>query len=239
MHDEALLSVDGLCLAYDGSNALNGVSLDIRKGELICVVGANGAGKTSLIRSIAGTIPASSGVVRMNGVDITRKPPWEICELGIAQVAEGRQIFGALSVEENLLVGAALKRAKVEQVNTLESVYALFGRLRERRRQLAGTLSGGEQQMLAIGRAIMSKPEIVMFDEPSIGLSPALTDVMFSVVKLLHEKGATILLVEQNVAKSLSLCNRGYVLENGSVVLHGSSEELLSNSEVQRAYLGM
>ncbi|MBN9043387.1 MAG: branched-chain amino acid ABC transporter ATP-binding protein [Rhizobiales bacterium 62-47] len=239
MHDEALLSVDGLCLAYDGSNALNGVSLDIRKGELICVVGANGAGKTSLIRSIAGTIPASSGVVRMNGVDITRKPPWEICELGIAQVAEGRQIFGALSVEENLLVGAALKRAKAEQVNTLESVYALFGRLRERRRQLAGTLSGGEQQMLAIGRAIMSKPEIVMFDEPSIGLSPALTDVMFSVVKLLHEKGATILLVEQNVAKSLSLCNRGYVLENGSVVLHGSSEELLSNSEVQRAYLGM
>jgi len=130
MHDEALLSVDGLCLAYDGSNALNGVSLDIRKGELICVVGANGAGKTSLIRSIAGTIPASSGVVRMNGVDITRKPPWEICELGIAQVAEGRQIFGALSVEENLLVGAALKRAKAEQVNTLESVYALFGRLR-------------------------------------------------------------------------------------------------------------
>jgi len=239
MHDEALLSVDGLCLAYDGSNALNGVSLDIRKGELICVVGANGAGKTSLIRSIAGTIPASRGVVRMNGVDITRKPPWEICELGIAQVAEGRQIFGALSVEENLLVGAALKRAKAEQVNTLESVYALFGRLRERRRQLAGTLSGGEQQMLAIGRAIMSKPEIVMFDEPSIGLSPALTDVMFSVVKLLHEKGATILLVEQNVAKSLSLCNRGYVLENGSVVLHGSSEELLSNSEVQRAYLGM
>lgn len=239
MHDEALLSVDGLCLAYDGSNALNGVSLDIRKGELICVVGANGAGKTSLIRSIAGIIPASSGVVRMNGVDITRKPPWEICELGIAQVAEGRQIFGALSVEENLLVGAALKRAKAEQVNTLESVYALFGRLRERRRQLAGTLSGGEQQMLAIGRAIMSKPEIVMFDEPSIGLSPALTDVMFNVVKLLHEKGATILLVEQNVAKSLSLCNRGYVLENGSVVLHGSSEELLSNSEVQRAYLGM
>jgi branched-chain amino acid transport system ATP-binding protein len=239
MHDEALLSVDGLCVAYDGSNALNGVSLDIRKGELICVVGANGAGKTSLIRSIAGIIPASSGVVRMNGVDITRKPPWEICELGIAQVAEGRQIFGALSVEENLLIGGALKRANAEQANTLESVYALFGRLRERHRQLAGTLSGGEQQMLAIGRAIMSKPEIVMFDEPSIGLSPALTDVMFSVVKLLHEQGATILLVEQNVAKSLSLSNRGYVLENGSVVLHGSSEELLSNSEVQRAYLGM
>jgi branched-chain amino acid transport system ATP-binding protein len=239
MLDDALLSVEGLCVAYDGSNALNGISLDIRKGELICVVGANGAGKTSLIRSIAGIVPASSGVVRMNGVDITRKPPWEICELGIAQVAEGRQIFGALSVEENLLLGGALKRAKAEQASTLESVYALFGRLCERRRQLAGTLSGGEQQMLAIGRAIMSKPEIVMFDEPSIGLSPALTDVMFSVVKLLHEQETTILLVEQNIAKSLSLSNRGYVLENGSVVLKGSSEELLSNTEVQRAYLGM
>ncbi len=239
MRDEALLTVDKISVAYDGSNALNGVSLSIRKGELICVVGANGAGKTSLIRSIAGIVPASGGAVKMNGVDITRKPPWEICELGIAQVAEGRQIFGALSVEENLLLGATLKRAKAERASTLESVYGLFGRLRERRRQLAGTLSGGEQQMLAIGRAMMAKPEIVMFDEPSIGLSPALTDVMFGVVKLLHEQGATILLVEQNVAKSLSLSNRGYVLENGAVVLEGSSEELLNNSEVQRAYLGM
>lgn len=239
MLDEALLSVDGLYVAYDGSNALNGVSLNIRKGELICVVGANGAGKTSLIRSIAGIVPVSGGSVRMNGVDITRKPPWEICELGIAQVAEGRQIFGALSVEENLLLGGALKRAKADQASTLDSVYELFGRLRERRRQLAGTLSGGEQQMLAIGRAMMAKPEIVMFDEPSIGLSPALTDVMFGVVKLLHEQGATILLVEQNVAKSLSLSNRGYVLENGAIVLQGSSEALLNNPDVQRAYLGM
>lgn len=239
MLDEVLLSVDGLHVAYDGSNALNGVSLNIRKGELICVVGANGAGKTSLIRSVAGIVPVSGGAVRMNGVDITMKPPWEICELGIAQVAEGRQIFGALSVEENLLLGGALKRAKAEQASTLESVYGLFGRLRERRRQLAGTLSGGEQQMLAIGRAMMAKPEIVMFDEPSIGLSPALTDVMFGVVKLLHEQGVTILLVEQNVAKSLSLSNRGYVLENGAIVLQGSSEELLNNPDVQRAYLGM
>ena len=239
MLDEALLSVDGLYVAYDGSNALNGVSLNIRKGELICVVGANGAGKTSLIRSIAGIVPVSGGAVRMNGVDITMKPPWEICELGVAQVAEGRQIFGALSVEENLLLGGSLKRAKAEQVSTLESVYGLFGRLCERRHQLAGTLSGGEQQMLAIGRAVMARPEIVMFDEPSIGLSPALTDVMFGVVKLLHEQGATILLVEQNVAKSLSLSDRGYVLENGAIVLQGSSEELLNNPDVQRAYLGM
>lgn len=239
MRDDALLSVESLHVTYDGSNALNGVSLEIRKGELICVVGANGAGKTSLIRSIAGIVPAASGSVKVNGVDITGLPPWKICELGIAQVAEGRQIFGALSVEENLLIGGALRRAKVYQSVTLESVYQLFGRLRERRRQLAGTLSGGEQQMLAIGRAIMSKPEIVMFDEPSIGLSPALTDVMFDVIKSLHQQGITVLLVEQNVAKSLALSNRGYVLENGSVVLHASSEELLRNSDVQRAYLGM
>lgn len=239
MLDDALLAVDDLCVAYDGSNALNGVSLRIRKGELICVVGANGAGKTSLIRSIAGIVPLSKGSVRMKGVDITRLPPWEICELGIAQVAEGRQIFSALSVEDNLLIGGALKRARDDQMGTLEFVYQLFERLRERRRQMAGTLSGGEQQMLAIGRAIMSKPEVVMFDEPSIGLSPALTDVMFGVVKSLNEQGITVLLVEQNVAKSLALSSRGYVLENGSVVLHGSSNELLENPDVQRAYLGM
>ncbi|RXH29456.1 leucine/isoleucine/valine transporter ATP-binding subunit [Bradyrhizobium nanningense] len=239
MLDAALLSIDGLSVAYDGSSALNGVSLQIRKGELICVVGANGAGKTSLIRSISGIVRSSSGTVKMNGVNITGLPPWEICERGIAQVAEGRQSFGSLSVEENLLLGGSLKRAKAYQFETLEFVYQLFERLRERRRQLAGTLSGGEQQMLAIGRAIMSKPEMVMFDEPSIGLSPALTDVMFGVVKSLHEQGITVLLVEQNVAKSLALSNRGYVLENGSIVLHGSSQELLNNSEIQRAYLGM
>jgi branched-chain amino acid transport system ATP-binding protein len=239
MRRDTLLSVEGLCVAYDGSNALTGVSLEIRRGELICVVGANGAGKTSLIRSIAGIVPSSSGKVMMNGADITGRPPWEICELGIAQVAEGRQIFGGLSVEENLLLGGALKRAQANHLGTLEFVYELFPRLRERRRQFAGTLSGGEQQMLAIGRAIMSKPEVVMFDEPSIGLSPALTEVMFDVVKSLHKQGITVLLVEQNVAKSLALSDRAYVLENGSVVLHGSSEELLANSDIQRAYLGM
>lgn len=239
MGDPVLLSIDGLCVAYDGSNALTGVSLQVHRGELICVVGANGAGKTSLIRSIAGIVRSSSGIVKMNGVDISGLPPWDICERGIAQVAEGRQLFGNLSVEENLQLGGSLERARASRHETMEFVYRLFGRLRERRRQLAGTLSGGEQQMLAIGRAIMSKPEIVMFDEPSIGLSPALTDVMFGVVKALHEQGITVLLVEQNVAKSLALSNRGYVLESGSIVLHGPSRELLNNPEIQRAYLGM
>jgi branched-chain amino acid transport system ATP-binding protein len=239
MLDGVVLSVDGLFVSYDGSNALNGVSLTIREGELVCVVGANGAGKTSLIQSIAGIVPSAHGSVKLDGVDITAKPPWEICELGIAQVAEGRQIFGGLTVEENLLLGGSLKRAAKDQPETLETVYQLFERLRERRRQYAGTLSGGEQQMLAIGRAIMAKPKLIMFDEPSIGLSPALTEVMFGVVKSLHDRGITILLVEQNVAKSLALCNRGYVLENGSVVLEGVSDELLNNAEVQRAFLGM
>lgn len=239
MLNDVVLSVDRLFVSYDGSNALNGVSLEIREGELVCVVGANGAGKTSLIQSIAGIVPFAQGSVKLNGIEISAKPPWVICELGIAQVAEGRQIFGGLTVEENLLLGGSLKRAVKDQRETLETVYELFDRLRERRRQHAGTLSGGEQQMLAIGRAIMAKPKLIMFDEPSIGLSPALTDVMFGVVKSLHDRGITVLLVEQNVAKSLALCNRGYVLENGSVVLEGMSDELLNNAEVQRAYLGM
>lgn len=239
MLDDVVLSVEGLFVSYDGSNALNGVSLAIREGELVCVVGANGAGKTSLIQSIAGIVRSARGSVKLNGIDISAKPPWEICELGIAQVAEGRQIFGGLTVEENLLLGGSLKRAAKDRRETLETVYHLFERLRERRRQYAGTLSGGEQQMLAIGRAIMAKPKLIMFDEPSIGLSPALTDVMFGVVKSLHDRGITVLLVEQNVAKSLALCDRGYVLENGSVVLEGISNELLNNAEVQRAYLGM
>jgi branched-chain amino acid transport system ATP-binding protein len=239
MDDSALLAVESLRVSYDGSIALNGISLTVRPGEMVCVVGANGAGKTSLIRSIAGMVPSSGGVVRWRGRDITGLPSWEICELGIAQVAEGRQTFSSLTVRDNLLIGGSLKRAERHRAKNLERVYELFPRLHERSRQAAGTLSGGEQQMLAIGRAIMAAPELVMFDEPSVGLSPALTQVMFDVIKLMHGQGVTVLLVEQNVAQCLKLSNRGYVFENGSVVLEGTGESLLNEDSVRRAYLGL
>ncbi|WP_349631594.1 ABC transporter ATP-binding protein [Bradyrhizobium tropiciagri] len=234
-----MLAVEGLNVSYAGSAALNGVSLVVQAEELICVIGANGAGKTSLIRSIAGIVGPASGRIVWRGKDIVGMSPWEICELGIAQVPEGREVFANLSVEDNLVIGGSLKRARGRRDANLQRVYELFPRLDERRRQSAGTLSGGEQQMVAIGRAMMSEPEMIMFDEPSIGLSPALTTVMFDVVKRLHDDKITILLVEQNVASSLSIGNRGYVLENGSVVLEGSGQDLLSNEDVRRAYLGL
>lgn len=236
---DPVLTVDGLSVSYAGSVALNGVSLAVQAEELICVIGANGAGKTSLIRTIAGIVPPSSGRIRWCGRDITGMPPWEICELGIAQVAEGRELFPSLTVEDNLLIGGSLKRARGRRDVNLRRVYELFPKLAERRRQSAGTLSGGEQQMVAIGRAVMSEPEMIMLDEPSIGLSPVLTGVMFNVVKTLHSRKITILLVEQNVASSLSIGDRGYVLENGTVVLEGTGEDLLSNDEVRRAYMGL
>ncbi|MBR0873281.1 ABC transporter ATP-binding protein [Bradyrhizobium tropiciagri] len=239
MAREPVLAVEGLNVSYAGSAALNGVSLVVQAEELICVIGANGAGKTSLIRSIAGIVGPASGRIVWRGKDIVGMSPWEICELGIAQVPEGREVFANLSVEDNLVIGGSLKRARGRRDANLQRVYELFPRLDERRRQSAGTLSGGEQQMVAIGRAMMSEPEMIMFDEPSIGLSPALTTVMFDVVKRLHDDKITILLVEQNVASSLSIGNRGYVLENGSVVLEGSGQDLLSNEDVRRAYLGL
>jgi branched-chain amino acid transport system ATP-binding protein len=236
---EPLLAVEGLSVGYAGSAALNDVSLALQAEELICVIGANGAGKTSLIRTIAGIVCPTRGRIAWRGRDIVGMSPWEICELGIAQVAEGREVFPNLSVEDNLLIGGSLKRARGRRDANLRRVYELFPRLDERRRQSAGTLSGGEQQMVAIGRAMMSEPEMIMFDEPSIGLSPALTTVMFDVVKKLHRHRITILLVEQNVASSLAIGDRGYVLENGSIVLEGTGAGLLSNQDVRRAYLGL
>ncbi|MGF6426585.1 branched-chain amino acid transport system ATP-binding protein [Bradyrhizobium elkanii] len=239
MAKEPLLAVEGLNVGYAGSAALNDVSLAVQAEELICVIGANGAGKTSLIRTIAGIVCPTRGRIAWRGRDIVGMSPWEICELGIAQVAEGREVFPNLSVEDNLLIGGSLKRARGRRDANLRRVYELFPRLDERRRQSAGTLSGGEQQMLAIGRAMMSEPEMIMFDEPSIGLSPALTTMMFDVVKKLHSHRITILLVEQNVASSLAIGDRGYVLENGSMVLEGTGAGLLSNQDVRRAYLGL
>ena len=236
---EPLLQVSGLEVRYDGALALDGASLDVMAGELVSVVGSNGAGKTTLVRSVAGLVPARAGSVRFCGRDITGLPSWAICELGLAQVAEGRQLFPGLSVGENLALGGSLRRARATRARSRDQVYALFPRLLERARQAAGTLSGGEQQMLAIGRAMMANPVLLMLDEPSIGLSPLLTRVMFDTVRTLHADGVTVLLVEQNLAESLLLSDRGYVLENGAVTLQGTGAELLANPAVRAAYLGM
>lgn len=234
-----LLEVGNLQVAYGEAEALSGVSFHIMPGEIVSIVGANGAGKTTLIRAIAGMQPARSGSIRFNGKDITGLGSADVCELGIAQVPEGRQIFPTLSVEENLRLGSTLKRSRADRARNMERVYATFSRLAERRTQRAGTLSGGEQQMLAIGRAIMANPLLVMFDEPSLGLSPALTDEMFAVISALHKSGLSVVLVEQNVIESLAMCHRAYVLENGAFALEGTGKQLLEDDRVRQAYLGL
>jgi branched-chain amino acid transport system ATP-binding protein len=234
-----MLAVDNLDLFYGDAQALDGVSLAAGQGEIVAIVGANGAGKSSLIRSIHGMQTPSAGRVTFKGADITGWPSHRVCELGVGHVAEGRQIFPNLSVLENLEMGATLKRARGAMAATLTRVLTLFPRLDERRRQAAGTLSGGEQQMLAIGRCLMGQPEMIMFDEPSLGLSPTMTQEVFRVIRTLHEDGLTILLVEQNVMASLKLAQRGYVLENGRVVLEGTGQSLLDSDRVRQAYLGL
>jgi branched-chain amino acid transport system ATP-binding protein len=234
-----LLDVGGLCAGYNGAAVLSDISLHLDRGETVAVVGGNGAGKTTLIRTIAGMVPATAGHVRFSEADITNLRTDRICERGIAQSPEGRQLFPGLSVQDNLRLGAMLKRARARATDSLARVFELFPRLKERRNQLAGTLSGGEQQMLAIGRALMSRPVLMMLDEPSLGLAPLMVDVMFDVIALLNSQGMSILLVEQNVAESLAVATRGYVLENGAVVLEGSGAELLANDDVRRAYLGL
>jgi branched-chain amino acid transport system ATP-binding protein len=234
-----LLQVDGLCASYDGASVLNEVSLHVHAGETVAVVGGNGAGKTTLIRTIAGMVSATAGRVRLEGTDITNLTSDRICERGIAQSPEGRQLFQSLTVEDNLRLGAILKRARPRVDDNLEQVFSLFPKLQERRRQLAGTLSGGEQQMVAIGRALMAEPKFIMLDEPSLGLAPLMVDLMFDSIAALNRRGLSILLVEQNVSESLTLASRGYVLENGAVVLEGAGAALLENDEVRRAYLGL
>ena len=234
-----MLSVSGLDLYYGDAQALAGVSLDIREKEIVAIIGANGAGKTSLIRTIAGIERSRSGKVIFKGREITNQPSHRVCDLGIGQVAEGRQVFPTLSVLENLEVGGLLPRARRNAKRTLDEIFGMFPRLAERRSQLAGTLSGGEQQMLAIGRCLMGKPDLVMFDEPSLGLAPAIVQDLLKTIRDLNRDGLTCVLVEQNVAVSLKLASRAYVLENGRVTLSGSGEELLADDRVRQAYLGM
>jgi len=239
MSAEVHLRVEGLHAAYGEARALAGVSIAIPRRGLVSVVGANGAGKTTLIRSIAGMHRPAAGRIVFEGRDITGLSSDRTCEMGIGQVAEGRQIFPSLSVQENLDLGAGLARARRHRARNLAHVFDLFPRLLERRRQAAGTLSGGEQQMLAIARCMMGEPGFIMFDEPSLGLSPLLTEQMFEVLRRLNDEGITILLVEQNVMESLEISDHGYVLETGAVALEGSGAELLQNDMVRRAYLGL
>ena len=234
-----MLRIEDLDLHYGDAQALSGVSLHVPQGAIVAIVGANGAGKTSLIRAIAGMLKPSAGTIRFKGVSIAGLASHRVCNLGLGQVAEGRQVFPTLSVRENLTMGAMLPRARARKTQNLERMLELFPRLREREGQMAGTLSGGEQQMLAIARCLMGEPELVMFDEPSLGLSPALVQQVLEIVRRLNAEGLTCVLVEQNVAASLKLASHAYVLENGSVTLSGSGAELLADDRVRQAYLGL
>ena len=234
-----MLSIRNLDLYYGDAQALSDVSLDVGEGEIVAIVGANGAGKSSLIRCIAGIEKPRRGGVRFQEQDITGGESHAICNLGIGQVAEGRQVFPTLTVLENLQMGAMLPRARASAQQTLQDVFTMFPKLAERKEQLAGTMSGGEQQMLAIGRCLMGAPKLIMFDEPSLGLAPRVVQEVLHSIRLLNERGLTILLVEQNVAVSLKISNRAYVLENGRIVMSGAGSELLHNARVRQAYLGL
>jgi branched-chain amino acid transport system ATP-binding protein len=235
----AALTVDGLDLFYGDAQALAGVSLEVPRGAIVAIVGANGAGKSSLIRTIAGIEAPRAGRIAFGGREIQGLASHQICNLGIGQVAEGRQVFASMTVLENLEVGAMLPRARAGFRRRLDEVYEFFPRLRERARQLAGTLSGGEQQMVAIGRCLMGAPELIMFDEPSLGLAPLVVREVFRTIRALAERGITILLVEQNVAVSLKISQRAYVLETGRIVLAGTGDEILASERVRQAYLGL
>ena len=234
-----MLHVQDIDLYYGDAQALDQVSLDVPQGEIVAIIGANGAGKSSLIRTIAGIEMPRSGTIRFKGEAITGLESHRICNLGIGQVAEGRQVFPSLTVLENLEMGAMIPRARANAKRNLDDVLAMFPRLKDRATQIAGTMSGGEQQMLAIGRCLMGAPELIMFDEPSLGLAPLVVQEVLHTIRRLKERGLTILLVEQNVAVSLKISQRAYVLENGRIVMSGPGAELLHNDRVRQAYLGL
>lgn len=234
----AMLEVQNLEVYYGVIRALKGISFEVNQGEIVTLIGANGAGKTTTMQSVVGLIPKRSGSVIFDGHDITKTPCHKIVHLGMTQVPEGRRIFQELSVYENLLMGAYSVKDQSNFKNDLDAIYTRFPRLAERKNQIAGTLSGGEQQMLAMGRAIMSHPKLLMLDEPSMGLSPLLVDQVFEIIKDINKDGTTILLVEQNAGKSLAISDRAYVLENGEIVLTGTGSELATSEMVKKAYLG-
>ena len=234
----ALLELDKLEVAYGGIHAVKGIDLIVCQGELVCLIGANGAGKTTTLKGITGLQPVKAGKIVYDGDDVTGKPAFQLVRQGLSMVPEGRGVFGALTIEENLAMGAYSRRDRKAIKDDVERVFALFPRLKERHRQTAGTLSGGEQQMLAMARAIMSRPKLLLLDEPSMGLAPLMVQKVFETVLAISGEGVTILLIEQNAKLALEVSNRGYVMESGTITLSGDSRELLSNQKVREAYLG-
>ncbi|MCQ2435934.1 MAG: ABC transporter ATP-binding protein [Clostridia bacterium] len=234
----ALLKVTDLHVYYGVIHAIKGISFEVNEGEIVTLIGANGAGKTTTMQSVIGLIHPTSGTVEYDGKTITNMPPHKIVRMGMTQVPERRRIFSELTVAENLLMGAYTEKDKAKIKNSMDEIFELFPRLLERKNQIAGTLSGGEQQMLAMGRAMMTHPRLLMLDEPSMGLSPLLVDQVFSMIKKFHENGTTILLVEQNANKSLAISDRAYVLETGRIIMSGTGAELTESDDIKRAYLG-
>lgn len=234
----ALLEVSGLNVYYGGIHAIQDVSFVVNEGEIVSLIGANGAGKTTILHTVSGLLKAKSGSISFDGADLIHTPAHKIVSKGMAQVPEGRRIFAQLSVYDNLRLGAYTRSDGAEIKNNLDMVYERFPRLKERRSQIAGTLSGGEQQMLAMGRALMSNPKIILMDEPSMGLSPLLVSEIFDIIRSINQNGTTVLLVEQNAKKALAISNRAYVLETGKIVLAGDSTEMMNNEQVRKAYLG-
>jgi branched-chain amino acid transport system ATP-binding protein len=234
-----MLVLAGVSASYGSVEAIREIDIEVGEGEAVGLLGANGAGKSTTLRAISGLVRLSRGTISFSGTNVTGLPPHKIASLGIAHVPEGRQVFPDLTVQENLEIGSYIPSARSERRKTLELVYGIFPRLADRRSQLAGTMSGGEQQMLAIGRGLMLKPRLLMLDEPSLGLAPVMTDATFEKIREIHAMGTAIFLVEQNVSRALSLVQRAFVLESGKVVLHGTSGELANNRQVQTAYLGI
>ena len=234
-----MLKVNGINVFYEDLQVLWDVSFEVKEKEILVLVGANGAGKSTTLKTISSLLTPKTGTIEFNGIRLDLLPPNKIIEHGIVHVPEGRRLFPEMSVEENLIMGSLYGEAKTKRNNTIEYVYSLFPRLQERRKQLSGTLSGGEQQMLAVGRGLMSRPKLMMFDEPSLGLAPILVQDIFDLIKKINQEGVTILLVEQNVTQTLAMCDRAYVLENGRNVLQGTGQELMANDHVKEVYLGI
>ncbi|WP_296448575.1 ABC transporter ATP-binding protein [Rhodoferax sp. UBA5149] len=233
-----LLKVTDLKVAYGGIQAVKGVDFEVREGELVSLIGSNGAGKTTTMKAITGTLPINDGDIEYLGKSIRGQGPWDLVKQGLAMVPEGRGVFTRMTIVENLLMGAYIRDDKADILADIDKVFTLFPRLRERRDQLAGTMSGGEQQMLAMGRALMSRPKVLLMDEPSMGMSPLMVDKIFEVVRDVYAQGVTVLLVEQNASRALAIADRGYVMESGIITMTGDAKQMLNDSKVRAAYLG-